>query len=184
MPKKNPHAEARRKLLADWLEANFPPGPDGKGSQRAFIDHAAKRGHVVNQGELSAILSGKKSFAETKARTYELAGGMPEGTLSPDAQRQPQPVKATKAEKQGELDIVALQVMVNGLVNALISSTPTAARHFRENVEKQIAAIRREKYPWFSELQGVVAPALGNARRVQEALEGADQQQSRRGSGR
>jgi|GEM_PF-5418463 len=65
-------AEHRRKRLRMWIDENFDR------SQSAFIDDASKRSKKpMNQGELSAILSGKKSFGEKKARSLETQGGMP-----------------------------------------------------------------------------------------------------------
>jgi phage repressor protein C with HTH and peptisase S24 domain len=62
----------RRKRLQYWIDEQF------NGVQSAFIeDIAVRTGVSANQGELSGLLSGKKSFGEKKARKLELQAGMP-----------------------------------------------------------------------------------------------------------
>jgi hypothetical protein len=56
--------------LRRWISDRFGD------SQARFIEDCAGRGHEINQGELSGLLN-KKSFGEKKARSLELAAGMP-----------------------------------------------------------------------------------------------------------
>lgn len=64
----------RRNQLRRWIDEHYD------GSQTNFIDACAKRGHLINQGELSGLLK-KKSFGDKKARSLELIAGMPERYL-------------------------------------------------------------------------------------------------------
>lgn len=62
----------RRRRLQSWIDQNFG------GRQSHFLENiAARTGELANQGELSGLLSGKKSFGEKKARKLELQAGMP-----------------------------------------------------------------------------------------------------------
>lgn len=56
----------RRMRLKQWIDDRH------EGRQADFIDKTG-----INQGELSALLSGKKSFGEKKARNLENDAGMP-----------------------------------------------------------------------------------------------------------
>ena len=58
--------ENRRSRLAELIRNNYD-------NQAQFI-----RKTGINQGELSAILSGKKTFGEKKARGLEEAAGLQE----------------------------------------------------------------------------------------------------------
>lgn len=60
----------RRRRLRQWIDDHF------EGSQVRFLADCAKRGHEMNQGELSGLLS-QKSFGEKKARKLEAAAEMP-----------------------------------------------------------------------------------------------------------
>jgi phage repressor protein C with HTH and peptisase S24 domain len=67
---------ARRRRLQDWIDQRFG------GVQSAFLEDIATRtGKPANQGELSGLLSGKKSFGEKKARKLEQQAGMPPSWL-------------------------------------------------------------------------------------------------------
>jgi SOS-response transcriptional repressor LexA len=69
----------RRHRLSAWIKNEC------EGSQAEFIRKAhEKTGAEINQGELSAILGGKKSFGEKKARALEEQAGMPDGYLDRD----------------------------------------------------------------------------------------------------
>lgn len=64
--------ERRRLRLQGWIDHKFA------GKQSHFLeDIAARTGEMANQGELSGLLSGKKSFGEKKARKLEAQAGMP-----------------------------------------------------------------------------------------------------------
>jgi phage repressor protein C with HTH and peptisase S24 domain len=66
----------RRQQLQLWIDERFG------GVQSAFLeDVAARTGKPPNQGEMSGLLSGKKSFGEKKARKLEFQAGMPDGYL-------------------------------------------------------------------------------------------------------
>lgn len=66
----------RRRRLQDWIDQRFG------GVQSAFLEDIASRtGKPANQGELSGLLSGKKSFGEKKARKLEQQAGMPPSWL-------------------------------------------------------------------------------------------------------
>lgn len=65
-------AEHRRERLQGWIDAHFA------GRQSHFLEAIAVRtGEIANQGELSGLLSGKKSFGEKKARKLEVQAAMP-----------------------------------------------------------------------------------------------------------
>lgn len=65
-----PTVAARRARLKEWIDAHH------RGVQ---ADFRSKIG--INQGELSALLNGGKSFGEKKAEAIEVAAGMPSGHL-------------------------------------------------------------------------------------------------------
>ncbi|URL59596.1 helix-turn-helix transcriptional regulator [Luteibacter flocculans] len=76
MPTEPANAAVRRSQLQAWIDEKFA------GVQNAFLaDIAARTGTPANQGELSGLLSGKKSFGEKKARKLEGQAGMPAGWL-------------------------------------------------------------------------------------------------------
>lgn len=60
----------RRSRLRGWIQDRH------QGVQAAFVSAVG-----INQGELSGLLNGKKSFGEKKARSLEQAAGMPPGFL-------------------------------------------------------------------------------------------------------
>lgn len=65
-------AEHRRERLQRWIDSHFA------GKQSHFLEGiAARTGEIANQGELSGLLSGKKSFGEKKARKLEMQAAMP-----------------------------------------------------------------------------------------------------------
>lgn len=65
-------AEHRRERLQGWIDTHFA------GRQSHFLESIAVRtGEIANQGELSGLLSGKKSFGEKKARKLEVQAAMP-----------------------------------------------------------------------------------------------------------
>ena len=72
----SPDVAQRRRQLWQWLLDNFG------GSQIAFLADIDKRGHPMNQGELSGLLK-NKSFGEKKARSLEVKAGMPARYLNP-----------------------------------------------------------------------------------------------------
>lgn len=62
----------RRNRLQEWIDQRFA------GKQAHFLESIATHtGRAPNQGELSGLLSGKKSFGEKKARKLEIQAGMP-----------------------------------------------------------------------------------------------------------
>jgi hypothetical protein len=70
--------QIRRSRLKQWIAEKFP----GKRGQAAFIEDIASRTNTeINQGELSGVIRGKKSFGEKKARNYERLAAMPENWL-------------------------------------------------------------------------------------------------------
>jgi len=70
------NVSTRRRRLQHWIEERFG------GIQSAFLEDIASRtGKPANQGELSGLLSGKKSFGEKKARKLEEQAGMPQSWL-------------------------------------------------------------------------------------------------------
>ncbi|WP_372183185.1 helix-turn-helix transcriptional regulator [Xanthomonas axonopodis] len=64
----------RRARLRAWIDDRHA------GVQASFVGAVG-----INQGELSGLLNGKKSFGEKKARSLEQAAGMPSGYLDRDA---------------------------------------------------------------------------------------------------
>ncbi|RFF46208.1 S24 family peptidase [Xanthomonas campestris] len=64
----------RRARLRAWIDDRHA------GVQASFVAAVA-----INQGELSGLLNGKKSFGEKKARSLEQAAGMPNGYLDSDS---------------------------------------------------------------------------------------------------
>ncbi|MEQ7866546.1 S24 family peptidase [Xanthomonas sp. WHRI 8393] len=64
----------RRARLRAWIDDRHA------GVQASFVGAVG-----INQGELSGLLNGKKSFGEKKARSLEQAAGMPSGYLDSDA---------------------------------------------------------------------------------------------------
>jgi c-di-GMP-related signal transduction protein len=72
--------QIRRDMLNKWIEDNFT----GKFKQAQFLEDIATRypDEAMNQGELSGLLSGKKSFGEKKARKIERLAKMPDEYLS------------------------------------------------------------------------------------------------------
>jgi len=107
-------AERRRKL-ADWINRKFG------GSQQAFIADAKKRGHEINQGELSALLS-HKSFGEKKALRLEAQAAMPKGYLV-----HPLPLDPSGNASR---EVAELGVVVSALARALALSIPAAGLEF------------------------------------------------------
>jgi phage repressor protein C with HTH and peptisase S24 domain len=78
--------EHRRVRLKLWIDTHF------SGSQASFIDDASKRTEEpINQGELSSLIGGNKSFGEKKARKLETQGGMPFMWLDEDDSPPPEP---------------------------------------------------------------------------------------------
>lgn len=76
MPTEPANVAVRRRQLQAWIDDKFA------GVQSAFLaDIAARTGQPANQGELSGLLSGKKSFGEKKARKLEEQAGMPAAWL-------------------------------------------------------------------------------------------------------
>jgi len=72
----SPIVSLRRRRLQEWIDQKFG------GRQASLIaDIEARTSQKVNQGELSLILQGKKSFGEKKARKLELQAGMIPGHL-------------------------------------------------------------------------------------------------------
>jgi hypothetical protein len=71
----SPEIAIRRRKLREWIEKKFNK------SQVQFIDDCAKRGHLINQGELSGLLK-SKSFGEKKARKLETMAQMPVNYLN------------------------------------------------------------------------------------------------------
>lgn len=65
-----PIVTLRRERLRAWIQENHA------GTQASFVAAVG-----INQGELSGLLNGKKSFGEKKARSLESAARMPEGYL-------------------------------------------------------------------------------------------------------
>lgn len=65
-----PIVSLRRERLRAWIQENHA------GIQASFVAAVG-----VNQGELSGLLNGKKSFGEKKARSLEAAARMPDGYL-------------------------------------------------------------------------------------------------------
>lgn len=80
--------EIRRIRLQKCIDEKF----DGR--QVNFIDHTSE-----NQGEISAMLSGKKSFGEKKARSLEKKLGLDAGWLD-----QEQHAQATSGTSKGVID--------------------------------------------------------------------------------
>lgn len=77
--------QVRRLNLQRWIDERFG------GVQSAFLEDIATRtGKPANQGELSGLLSGKKSFGEKKARNLEAQAGMPPNWLN-SSQDMPSP---------------------------------------------------------------------------------------------
>lgn len=76
MPSEPVNVAVRRRQLQAWIDRKFA------GVQNSFLaDIALRTGKPANQGELSGLLSGKKSFGEKKARKLEEQAGMPAGWL-------------------------------------------------------------------------------------------------------
>lgn len=112
--------KARRERLADWIAHKF-------GSQEAFRADALKRGHKINQGELSALLS-HKSFGEKKARKLEVQAAMPEDYLVHPL-RQELPDNASR-------ELAGMTVVVSALARALALSIPAAGAEFVGELER------------------------------------------------
>lgn len=70
MPVDPPVVALRRAALRQWIATHYG------GKQAAFIGATS-----INQGELSALLKGGKSFGEKKAAIIEMKAKMPEGYL-------------------------------------------------------------------------------------------------------
>lgn len=94
----------RRTRLKQWIADKFP----GKRGQSAFIENiAARSGTEINQGELSALLSGKKSFGEKKARNMERLSGMGDKWLDGEPQAKVPAEDAANAERDPRAEILA-----------------------------------------------------------------------------
>lgn len=86
--------ENRRIRLKQWIDEHC----DGKQSRFVSITN-------INQGELSRILLGKKSFGEKKARSLEIAAGMPNGWLDSESIDTPNEIYAVETSKLNRIPV-------------------------------------------------------------------------------
>ncbi|ERI59240.1 helix-turn-helix transcriptional regulator [Xylella fastidiosa subsp. multiplex] len=74
----------RRRRLKQWIQDQHD------GVQAFFVEKIS-----INQGELSGLLNGKKSFGEKKARTIEKLAGMPDNYLDTTEEEIPEKQKSS-----------------------------------------------------------------------------------------
>lgn len=119
-----PKVAARRRRLAEWIEANYEPGRQ----QAAFVEATG-----IAQSEVSQLLK-DKSFAEKKAESIEKAAGMPPGYLV-------DPLRKLERPKDGSVDadiydlkgdVQFLRAVLNAALIALSKSTPDVAGALRK----------------------------------------------------
>jgi hypothetical protein len=172
MPTDTPLVASRRQALKRWIDEHF------LGEQSAFLADARARGVKLNQGEVSGLLKPNgKSFGERRAAHLEHQARMPKDYLvQPADYAQASKVRPifTK-ERRGEDDVRALQVVVEGLVVALLRRVPTSALAFLQDIE---ANARQRNLSMES---GLLSRASNSALAVQRSEEAAAQALRRNG---
>lgn len=120
-----PIVAARRVKLRQWLTLHHG------GKQKRFIEATG-----INQGLLSGLLSGKKSFREEQAINLETLARMPEGYLL-----RPMEESASTALQQDRRKPSAMEGAIVGLISYLASKRPAEAKELADAVEQAMSPI-------------------------------------------
>lgn len=160
----------RRRRLREWIAERFG------GSQAAFLADAKKRGHLINQGELSGLLR-TKSFSERRARKLEIQADMPVGHLVPSLQPPDSAGTAplSRIPRKGD-DAEAIRIGLESLALAVFRASQGAASIFLEDV------VDAAKARHFSAEHGFLAGLVDIARGVQSEEATAGKARRRAGS--
>lgn len=153
MPRDSEIVALRRKRLRDWIADRF------EGSQASFRADAKKRGHTINQGELSALLR-TKSFSEKRARKLEIQAGMSKGFLVSPLPVQASPAPLIRIPRAGD-DAEAIRIGIESLALSVFRGSQGVAALFLDDV----MASAKERN--FSTEHGFLAGLVSIAREVQ-----------------
>lgn len=125
-----PLVTARRKRLQAWIEEKHA------GSQVSFI-----KAGKINQGLLSGLLGGGKSFGEKQAERLEIRHKMPKGYLVNALADEAGAAAADQARLIGqdfarvENDIDVLTMVMGSLVTMMARHRPTEAEELAEQLK-------------------------------------------------
>lgn len=149
----SPIVRARRQRLSDWIAQRHG------GQQADFVSATG-----LNQGLVSAVVGGSKSFGEKLAASIEAKAGMPAGYLvNPTTSAMPETrtnVPLDLALARAENDIDVLQMVLGSMFTVMLRHRPAEAEEF----VKQLGALP----PKFQ--QGGLVELLRKASRAQKAV--------------
>jgi len=158
----------RRRRLREWLDDRFG------GSQASFLADAKKRGHSINQGELSGLLR-TKSFSENRARKLEIQAAMPKGHLISPLQPHAIPAPLSRIPRAND-DAEAIRIALESLALSVFRSSQGAAAIFLDD------ATAAAKARHFSAEHGFLAGLVNIAREVRSEEVAAGKARQRAGS--